>query len=46
MLGKLRSEREKAIEAIWLPLDSEALLLFSDFTGDLTERIQRYASQG
>ena len=44
-LARLRAEREKAIEAIWLPLDPDALRHFSQFAGELIERIQRHAAQ-
>jgi DNA-binding MarR family transcriptional regulator len=46
MLARLRSEREKAIEAIWLPLDPDAVLHFSNFSSELITRIQRHAEQG
>jgi DNA-binding MarR family transcriptional regulator len=44
-LARLRTEREKAIEAIWLPLDPDAVRHFSQFTGELIERIQRHVAQ-
>ena len=42
-LAKLRTEREKAIAAIWVELDQEALAQFSDFSAQLIERIEQYA---
>jgi DNA-binding MarR family transcriptional regulator len=42
-LELLRAERERAIEAIWLKLDSEALAQFTGFTQDLIGRIERHA---
>jgi DNA-binding MarR family transcriptional regulator len=42
-LARLRAERAKAIEAIWLPLDVDAVAQFSAFTNELIERIQRHA---
>jgi DNA-binding MarR family transcriptional regulator len=44
-LARLRAEREKAIEAIWLPLDPDALRHFSSFARELIERIQRHAQE-
>jgi DNA-binding MarR family transcriptional regulator len=44
-LCQLRAEREKAIEAIWLPLDPDAVAHFSNFAGELIARIQRHAAQ-
>jgi DNA-binding MarR family transcriptional regulator len=44
-LARLRAERAKAIEAIWLPLDVDAVAQFSAFTSDLIERIQRHAER-
>jgi DNA-binding MarR family transcriptional regulator len=44
-LSKLRAEREKAIEAIWLPLDPDAVSHFSNFSDELITRIQRHAAQ-
>jgi DNA-binding MarR family transcriptional regulator len=43
-LARVRAERERAIEAIWLRLDHEALARFSDFSADLIGRIERHAA--
>ena len=43
-LAKLRAEREKAIAAIWAPLDQRTLSQFSEFSAELIERIERYAA--
>jgi DNA-binding MarR family transcriptional regulator len=45
-LDKLRSERQKAIDAIWLPLDAHELESFSQFTHRLIERIERFSTKG
>jgi DNA-binding MarR family transcriptional regulator len=44
-LERLRVERRKAIDAIWLPLDAEALQQFNEFTSLLIQRIERFAAQ-
>jgi DNA-binding MarR family transcriptional regulator len=44
-LDKLRMERERAIEAIWLRLDPAQLEQFKEFSGDLIGRIERYAKE-
>ena len=44
-LERLRAERSKAIEAIWLPIDGQALKQFSEFTGQLIQRIERFSAQ-
>ena len=44
-LERLRVERQKAIDAIWLPLDADALLQFNKFTALLVERIERFAAK-
>ena len=44
-LARLRSERAKAIEAIWLPLEIDAVAQFSAFAGELIERIERHAAR-
>lgn len=44
-LERLRSERQKAIDAIWLPLDADALSQFSKFTALLVDRIERFAAK-
>ena len=44
-LARVRAERAKAIEAIWLPLDSQAVAQFSAFTNELIERIERHAAE-
>jgi DNA-binding MarR family transcriptional regulator len=44
-LERLRSERQKAIDAIWLPLDADALSQFNKFTALLVERIERFAAK-
>jgi DNA-binding MarR family transcriptional regulator len=46
VLDRLRRERERAIEAIWLRLDPEGLQQFTSFGADLIGRIERYASAG
>ena len=43
LLDRLRSERERAIEAIWLRLDADGLSQFTTFGADLIGRIERYA---
>jgi DNA-binding MarR family transcriptional regulator len=45
VLEKVRAERQKAIEAIWLPLDADALAHFTQFSSLLSERIERFASK-
>jgi len=45
MLGRLIAERERAIEAIWLRLDADALLQFNNFSEELIGRIERYAGE-
>ncbi|HET8931903.1 MAG TPA: hypothetical protein VFN67_00615 [Polyangiales bacterium] len=45
MLERLRVERQKAIDAIWLPLDADALSQFTKFTALLVERIERFAAK-
>jgi DNA-binding MarR family transcriptional regulator len=44
-LARLRAEREKAIEAIWLQLDGAQLAQFNEFAEVLIERIERYAKK-
>jgi DNA-binding MarR family transcriptional regulator len=44
-LEKLRGERQKAIDAIWLPLDADALSQFNKFTALLVDRIERFAAK-
>ncbi|HEX4355449.1 MAG TPA: MarR family transcriptional regulator [Polyangiales bacterium] len=44
-LDKLRVEREKAIESIWLPLDPDAVNHFNKFAAELIARIQRHTSK-
>jgi DNA-binding MarR family transcriptional regulator len=44
-LDRLRVERQKAIESIWLPIDPDALLHFSQFASQLIERIERFAAK-
>lgn len=44
-LERLRGERSKAIEAIWLPIDGQALKQFSEFTSQLIQRIERFSAQ-
>lgn len=44
-LAKLRGERERAIAAIWVDLDREALAGFSAVAAQLIERIERYATK-
>ena len=44
-LERLRAERQKAIDAIWLPLDADALSQFNKFTALLVERIERFAAK-
>jgi DNA-binding MarR family transcriptional regulator len=43
-LARLRTEREHAIEAIWMRLDPEALARFSELSVDLIGRIERHAA--
>jgi DNA-binding MarR family transcriptional regulator len=45
MLARLRAERAKAIEAIWLPLEVDAVAQFSGFASELIERIQQHAAR-
>jgi len=42
-LDRLRTEREKAIAAIWTKFDPADLERFNAFAGDLIERLSRYA---
>jgi DNA-binding MarR family transcriptional regulator len=44
-LDKLRAERQKAIDSIWLPLDPDAVMQFNKFTALLVERIERFAAK-
>lgn len=44
-LDKLRVERQKAIDAIWVPLDPDAVTQFNKFTALLVERIERFAAK-
>jgi DNA-binding MarR family transcriptional regulator len=44
-LETLRTERQRAIEAIWLTLDPDAVMQFNKFTALLVERIERFASK-
>jgi DNA-binding MarR family transcriptional regulator len=44
-LEQLRADRQKAIDAIWLPLDASALESFSQFTHMLSERIEKFAER-
>jgi DNA-binding MarR family transcriptional regulator len=44
-LARLRAERARAIEAIWLPLDCDAVAQFSAFARELIERIERHAQK-
>ena len=44
-LERLRAERQRAIDAIWLPLDANALAEFNKFTALLVERIERFAAK-
>lgn len=44
-LERLRAERERAIEAIWLKIDPEILEQFNAFSSDLIGRIDRYAKE-
>ncbi|MEY4581747.1 MAG: hypothetical protein RL701_6450 [Pseudomonadota bacterium] len=44
-LEHLRAERQKAIDAIWLPLEANALESFSQFTHMLSERIEQFAER-
>lgn len=44
-LERLRAERQKAIDAIWLPLDADALSQFNKFTALLVDRIERFAAK-
>jgi DNA-binding MarR family transcriptional regulator len=43
VLERMRAERERAIEAIWLRLDADGLSQFTAFGADLIGRIERYA---
>jgi DNA-binding MarR family transcriptional regulator len=45
VLDRLRVQREKAIDAIWLPLDPDALAHFSQFASQLIQRIERFADK-
>jgi DNA-binding MarR family transcriptional regulator len=44
-LQRVRAERERAIEAIWLKIDPEILEQFNAFASDLIGRIERYAKE-
>lgn len=44
-LSRLRAEREKAIAAIWMPIDPAELQRFSGFAGDLIRRIESFVER-
>lgn len=44
-LARVRAERERAIEAIWLKIDPEILEQFNAFSSDLIGRIETYAKE-
>ncbi len=44
-LARVRSERQQAIDTIWMRLDPAALERFSDFSADLIARIERHAAR-
>jgi DNA-binding MarR family transcriptional regulator len=44
-LDKLRKERARAIDAIWMKLEPQALERFNSFASDLVARIERHASR-
>ena len=43
-MARLRAHRQKAIDEIWAELPSQELSRFCTFAGQLTERIEQYAS--
>jgi len=45
LLEKVRAERQRAIEAVWLPLDADALAHFTHFSTLLIERIERFTAK-
>ena len=44
-LSRLRAERERAIAAIWMPLDPLEVQRFNEFAGDVIRRIERYVAR-
>lgn len=44
MLSELRKQREHAIAEIWQPFDSSAVRKFAQFGGQLSKRLEQYAS--
>jgi DNA-binding MarR family transcriptional regulator len=44
-LARLRNERARAIDAIWMTLDQDTLERFNLFASDLVARIERHATQ-
>ena len=44
-MESLRRRRERAIEAIWMDMDPEALERFTEFSRDLAARLEAYAQR-
>ncbi len=44
-LSRLRAEREKAIAAIWMPINLAELQRFSEFAADLIRRIETFVDR-
>jgi DNA-binding MarR family transcriptional regulator len=44
-MERLRSERQRAIDAIWADLPADDLSRFSKLSGELAERIEKYAAE-
>ena len=45
VIEQLRGERRRAIRAIWSDLPSEEVTRFARFTGELGDRLERFADQ-
>jgi len=44
-LGRLRAERERAIDGVWRQLDADAVREFTRFGNLLTSRLEAYAER-
>ena len=45
LMARLRRQREKAIEEIWLDMDPAAMTAFTSFGSQLAERLEDYAAR-
>lgn len=45
LLDGLRAQRTRAVDAIWMDLDPKALEAFTRFSGELIDRLERYAAR-